>query len=240
MVGGWVEAHTKVFGSLRRVCSQLNTPRSLLKTYSFICHCHAEVNYPKRMKPNIVHTLELQWAARYCIVATSFYYTDHFKLGAEAVSKRKHFAKAAKPLRGRKERHGYVILVSNEPRCYHAATSERRRIRLKADYYYIALRGASIRRSQRGNSEAVFFRGTLPRQYSIRRSKRGNNSATPQTLSTTFVTTHPPFATTPRTTTFHKPPLRHFFHNFHKKKEELDCSSFDVKCRYLLFFFSLR
>ena len=80
------------------------------------------------------------------------------------MSKRKHFAKAAKPLRGRKERHGYVILVSNEPRCCHAATSERRRIRLKADYYYIALRGASIRRSQRGNSEAAFFRGTLPRR----------------------------------------------------------------------------
>ena len=97
-------------------------------------------------------------------MATSFYYTDYFKLGAEAVSKRKHFAKAAKPLRGRSERHGYVILVSNEPRCCNAATSERRRIRLKADYYYIALRGASIRRSQRGNSEAVFFRGTLPRR----------------------------------------------------------------------------
>ena len=65
-----------------------------------------------------------------------------------------------------------------EPSCCHAATSERRRIRLKADYYYIALRGASIRRSQRGNSEAVFFRGTLPRRYSIRRSQRDNNSAT--------------------------------------------------------------
>ena len=38
-----------------------------------------------------------------CYVATSFYYTDLFKLGGEAVSKRKHFAKAAKPLRGRKE-----------------------------------------------------------------------------------------------------------------------------------------
>ena len=45
-----------------------------------------------------------------------------------------------------------------ETSCCHTATSERRRIRLKADYYYIALRGASIRRSQRGNSEAVFFR----------------------------------------------------------------------------------
>ena len=42
-----------------------------------------------------------------------------------------------------------------EPSCYHTATSERRRIRLKADYYYIALRGASIRRSQCGNSEAI-------------------------------------------------------------------------------------
>ena len=66
---------------------------------------------------------------------------------------------------------------TNEPRCCHAATSERRRIRLKADYYYIALRGASIRRSQRGNSEAVFFRGTLPRRYSIRRSQRSNSEA---------------------------------------------------------------
>ena len=42
-----------------------------------------------------------------------------------------------------------------ETSCYHTATSERRRIRLKADYYYIALRGASIRRSQCGNSEAI-------------------------------------------------------------------------------------
>ena len=40
----------------------------------------------------------------------------------------------------------------------------------------IALREASIRRSQRSNSEAVLFRGTLPRRYSIRRSQRGNNS----------------------------------------------------------------
>ena len=56
-----------------------------------------------------------------------------------------------------------VILISSEPSCYHAATSERRRIKMSADYYYIALRGASVRRSQRGNSEAVIFRGTLPR-----------------------------------------------------------------------------
>ncbi len=33
----------------------------------------------------------------------SFYYTDYFKLGAEAVSKRKHFARTAKPLRGRSD-----------------------------------------------------------------------------------------------------------------------------------------
>ena len=91
------------------------------------------------------------------------------------------------------------------------ATSERRRIRLKADFHYFALRGASIRRSQRSNSEAVLFRGTLPRRYSIkrsrcgnnegyacvtlprrcslRRSQRGNNSATPQIFSTTFAAT---------------------------------------------------
>ena len=66
---------------------------------------------------------------------------------------------------------GYVILFSNEPSCCHAATSERRRIRLKADYHCFALRGASIRRSQRSNSEAVLFRGTLPRRCSIRRSQ---------------------------------------------------------------------
>ena len=143
-------------------------------------------------------------------MATYFYYIDHFrkgtsllphsdifllhrlfKLGAEAVSKRKHFAKAAKPLRGRKERHGYVILVSNEPRCCHAATSERRRIRLKADYYYIALRGASIRRSQRGNSEAVFFRGTLPRRCSIRRS-RWDNTLTAKHDYCHYLPTHSP------------------------------------------------
>ena len=56
------------------------------------------------------------------------------------MSKRKHFAKAAKPLRGRKERHGYVILVSNEPSCCYVATFERRRTQSKADYYCIALR----------------------------------------------------------------------------------------------------
>ena len=70
----------------------------------------------------------------------------------------KTFRKGSEASSRAERRHGYVILVSNEPRCYHAATSERRHIRLKADYYYIALRGASIRRSQRGNSEAVFFR----------------------------------------------------------------------------------
>ena len=42
-----------------------------------------------------------------------------------------------------------------ETSCYHTATSERRRIRTKADYYYIALRGASISRSLCGNSEAI-------------------------------------------------------------------------------------
>ena len=66
---------------------------------------------------------------------------------------------------------GDILITSTylqwEPSCYHAATSERRHIRLKADYYYIALRGASIRRSQRGNSEAVFFCWTLPRQQYI-------------------------------------------------------------------------
>ena len=59
---------------------------------------------------------------------------------------------------------GYVILFSNEPSCCYVATSERRRIRLKADYHCFALRGASIRRSQRSNSEAVLFRGTLLRR----------------------------------------------------------------------------
>ena len=59
---------------------------------------------------------------------------------------------------------GYVIIFSNEPSCCYVATSERRRIRLKADYHCFALRGASIRRSQRSNSEAVLFRGTLPRR----------------------------------------------------------------------------
>ena len=110
----------------------------------------------------VVSRLAYSLSTSCCHVATS----DRGCAGGEAVSKRKHFAKAAKPLRGRSERHGYVILVSNEPRCCNAATSERRRIRLKADYIYIALRGASFRRSQ-----------------------RGNNSATPHTLSTTFVAT---------------------------------------------------
>ena len=89
----------------------------------------------------------------------------------------KTFRKGSEASSRAERRYGYVILVSSEPRCYHAATSERRRIRLKADYYYIALRGASFRRSQRGNSEAVFFRGILPRRYSIRRSQRGNSEA---------------------------------------------------------------
>ena len=59
---------------------------------------------------------------------------------------------------------GYVIIFNNEPSCCYVATSERRRIRLKADYHCFALREASIRRSQRSNSEAVLFRGTLPRR----------------------------------------------------------------------------
>ena len=67
----------------------------------------------------------------------------------------KTFRKDSEASSRAKRWYGYVILVSSEPSCYHAATSERRRIRLKADYYYIALRGASFRRSQRGNSEAI-------------------------------------------------------------------------------------
>ena len=72
---------------------------------------------------------------------------------------------------------GYVILFSKEPSCCYVATSERRRIRLKADFHYFALRGASIRRSQRSNNEAALFRGTLPRRCSIKRSRRGNTSS---------------------------------------------------------------
>ena len=68
--------------------------------------------------------------------------TKTFRNGSEASSRAER-------------RHGCVILVSNEPRCYHAATSERRRIQSRADNNIIALRGASIRRSQRGNSEAI-------------------------------------------------------------------------------------
>ena len=50
---------------------------------------------------------------------------------------------------------GYVIIFNNEPSCCYVATSERRCKRLKADYHCFALRGASIRRSQRSNSEAI-------------------------------------------------------------------------------------
>ena len=75
------------------------------------------------------------------------------------------------PLCGSLLPRGDILITSTylqwEPSCYHAATSERRHIRLKADYYYIALRGASIRRSQRGNSEAVFFCWILPRRQCI-------------------------------------------------------------------------
>ena len=88
---------------------------------------------------------------------------------------------------------GYVILFSNEPSCCYVATSERRRIRLKADYHCFALRGASIRRSQRSNSEAVLFRGTLPRRCSIRRSRCGNSSVTSRTFFTTFAASPIPF-----------------------------------------------
>ena len=77
--------------------------------------------------------------------------TKTFRKGSEASSRAERWR-------------GYVIIFSNEPSCCYVATSERRRIRLKADYNYIALREASIRRSQRSNSEAVLFRGTLPRR----------------------------------------------------------------------------
>ena len=83
----------------------------------------------------------------------------------------KTFRKGSEASSRAERRHDYVILVSSEPRCYHAATSERRRIQSRADNNIIALRGASVRRSQRGNSEAVFFRWVLPRRYSIRRSQ---------------------------------------------------------------------
>ena len=115
----------------------------------------------------------------------------HLTEGAQEarLGQTKTFRKGSEASSRAERRHGCVILVSNEPRCYHAATSERRRIQSRADNNIIALRGASIRRSQRGNSEAVFFRGTLPRRYSIRRSQRGNNSATPHTHFTTFAAT---------------------------------------------------
>ena len=60
----------------------------------------------------------------------------------------KTFRKGSEASSRAERRHCYVILVSNEPRCYHAATSERRRIRLKADYYYIALRGVGDRATE--------------------------------------------------------------------------------------------
>lgn len=49
--------------------------------------------------------------------------TKTFRKGSEASSRAE---------RGR----GYVILFSNEPSCCYAATSERRRIKLKADYQH--------------------------------------------------------------------------------------------------------
>ena len=44
---------------------------------------------------------------------------------------------------------GYVILFSNEPSCCYVATSERRRIRLKADFHYFALRGVGDRATEK-------------------------------------------------------------------------------------------
>ena len=99
-----------------------------------------------------------------------------FQTRSRGCTQPKTFRKGSEASSRAERRHGYVILFSNEPSCYHAATSERRRIQSRADNNIIALRGASIRRSQRGNSEAVFFRWVLPRRYSIRRSQRGNNS----------------------------------------------------------------
>ena len=53
----------------------------------------------------------------------------------------KTFRKGSEASSRAERRHDYVILVSNEPRCYHAATSERRRIQSRAYNNIIALRG---------------------------------------------------------------------------------------------------
>ena len=136
-----------------------------------------------------------------------FYYNDHFKLVASLLPhsdiyllhrpfqarsrgcvQTKTFRKDSEASSRAEGGRGYVIIFNNEPSCCYVATSERRRIQLRADYYYIALREASIRRSQRSNSEAVLFRGTLPRRYSIRRSRWGNTSPDhfPHTASSAF------------------------------------------------------
>ena len=101
----------------------------------------------------------------------------------------KTFRKGSEASSRAERRHGYVILVSSEPRCYHAATSERRRIQSRADNNIIALRGASVRRSQRGNSEAVFFRWTLPRRTASGVRNVAITRRHHKPISTTFVAT---------------------------------------------------
>ena len=129
-------------------------------------------------------------------MATYFYYIDHFRTGTSLLPhgdifllhrlfqarsrggvQTKTFRKGSEASSRAEGGRGYVILFSNEPSCCYVATSERRRKKLRADYNCIALREASIRRSQRSNSEAVFFRWVLPRRYSIRRSRCGNDEA---------------------------------------------------------------
>ena len=94
------------------------------------------------------------------------YTTQTFQARRRGCVQTKTFRKDSEASSRAERWRGYVILFSNEPSCCYVATSERRRIRLKADFHYFALRGASIRRS-----------------------RRSNNSATPYTFFTTFVAT---------------------------------------------------
>ena len=138
-------------GRFRKIATLRQGQSHLAMTHSCIFPLLNQPTTNKCLAGKVLHFSDKQSISRL------FYYSRVLSF-VDGTYQPKTFRKGSEASSRAERGHGYVIFVSNEPSCYHAATSERRRIRLKADYYHIALRGASIRRSQRGNSEAVFFR----------------------------------------------------------------------------------
>ena len=90
---------------------------------------------------NIASTFALQWSGEVLPHSDIFLLHRLFQARSRGGVQTKTFRKDSEASSRAEGGRGYVIIFNNEPSCCYVATSERRRIRLKADYYFIALRG---------------------------------------------------------------------------------------------------